>query len=347
MTQINEDLKLESYFYELPRHLIADQQLEHRHDSKLMVYKKKSNQVIHSTFKNLATFLNTQNLLVLNESKVFPCRLIGQKKTGAKAEIFILEYKSDTGFYNALIKSAKKKKIGDEYFLDESIKVKIEQINSDQTFKVSFNVDKVEEVLDQFGKIPIPPYIRKGESNACDVKNYQTIYAKNKGSVAAPTAGLHFTPEVFKALKLKNIEHALVTLHVGLGTFLPVKTPVINEHKMHFENYFIDKENLEKINSNKDIIAVGTTSLRVLESLQIENFVADTVYQTDIFLYPGKRINKVKGLLTNFHLPQSSLLMLVSCLIGRQKVLDLYGEAIKHAYRFYSYGDAMLILLEE
>ena len=347
MTQINEDLKLESYFYELPKHLIANQQLEHRHDSKLMVYKKKSNQVIHSTFKKLPTFLNTQQLLVLNESKVFPCRLIGQKKTGAKSEIFILDHKSKTGLYNALIKTAKKKKIGDEYWLDDHIKVKIEEINNDQTFKVSFNVDQVDEVLDNLGKIPIPPYIRKGESNSRDVKNYQTIYAKNKGSVAAPTAGLHFTPEIFKDLKHQNIEHAFVTLHVGLGTFLPVKTAVINEHKMHFENYFIDQENLDKIKSNKDIIAVGTTSLRVLESLPIDNFVTNTVYQTDIFLYPGKKINKVKGLITNFHLPQSSLLMLVSCLIGRQKVLDLYSEAIKHAYRFYSYGDAMLILLEE
>jgi len=347
MTQINEDLKLESYFYELPSQLIASHQLEPRHTSRLMVYKKQSNQIIHSTFKNLADFLTEKNLLVLNESKVFPCRLIGYKKTGAKAEIFVLEHQSDSGLYQALVKSAKKKKIGDEYILDENVKIKIEQINSDQTFKVSFNVKNVEAVLNHLGKIPIPPYIRKGESNTSDVNNYQTIYAKNKGSVAAPTAGLHFTPEVFKDLKLKNIEHALVTLHVGLGTFLPVKTNPINEHKMHFENYFIDQDNLEKIKSNKDLVAVGTTSLRVLESLQIEKVTPNTIYQTDLFLYPGKKINKVKGLLTNFHLPQSSLLMLVSCLIGRQKVLELYNEAIKHEYRFYSYGDAMLILLEE
>src|SRR3989339_798986 len=206
MTQINEDLKLESYFYELPKHLIANHQVEPRHDSKLMVYKKKSNQVIHSTFKNLAQFLNDQNLLVLNESKVFPCRLIAQKNSGGKAEIFLLDFKSDTGVYNALIKSSHKKKIGDEYHISPDLKVTIKQINDDHTFKIVFNCQNVEAVLEEWGKTPIPPYIRKGESCASDVSNYQTIYAKNKGSVAAPTAGLHFTPAVFNDLKTFKID---------------------------------------------------------------------------------------------------------------------------------------------
>lgn len=344
---MKQDLKLDSYNYELPEKLIADRQLRNRHDSKLFIYKKKSDQIVHDTFKNIGNYLSQDNLLVLNQSKVFPCRLVGRKPTGGKCEIFILDLNKTDGRYPALIKTSKKKKIGDEFLLDKGLICKIEAINEDQSFWVSFNTENIIPFLDEVGKIPIPPYIRNGESDDTDKENYQTIYAKHVGSVAAPTAGLHFTDNVFKSLDNKGIDRAFVTLHVGLGTFLPVKTENILEHKMHTERYYVDKENLDKINNADGIIAVGTTSLRVLESSYGKNIGPETIYETDIFLYPGVKVRSIKGLVTNFHLPGSTLLMLVSSLIGREKALSLYKEAIEHEYRFFSYGDSMLILLEE
>ncbi|MBL6990138.1 MAG: tRNA preQ1(34) S-adenosylmethionine ribosyltransferase-isomerase QueA [Bacteriovoracaceae bacterium] len=348
----DQDLKLTSYDYELPKELIADRPVSSkRHNSKLLVYYAKEDRMVHTTFLKLTEFLTKQNLLVLNQSKVYPCRLLGKKTTGGKCELFLLSLDDRDGVYNALVKTTRKKQIGDQFLFNNELMATLECVEENGSFGVSFNVsaDQLKIYLDQFGKIPIPPYIRGGESDDLDRRDYQTIYAKDVGSVAAPTAGLHFSSELFVNLEQKGIEKAYVTLHVGQGTFAPVKNENILNHKMHSESFFITFDNLLKIKSKKDIIAVGTTSLRVLESaLAIDstyNLTPNQLYNTDIFLHPGKDIGSIKGLLTNFHLPKSTLLMLVSTLIGRKKTLQLYQKAIENKYRFFSYGDAMLILL--
>ena len=370
---MNEELKLENYNYDLPDQMIAKRPWAPRHNAKLLVYKVKSDEIIHDRVLNLANYLKKDQLLVHNNSKVFPCRLLGKKLSGGKCEIFLLSPMPQNGLFEVLIKTARKKKIGDEYYFDYPIRTedidglfidqfissfklrclmcKIVDIISSTKFLVRFNILDISDVLKSFAKIPIPPYIRNGNSDEQDKNDYQTTYAKDEGSVAAPTAGLHFTSEVEKILFEKGIDRAFVTLHVGLGTFLPVKSEIITDHKMHEEKFYIDSENLKKIEESNDIIAVGTTTLRVLESSinNIENFDLrpSKVYGTDIFLYPGKQVKSIKGLMTNFHLPKSSLLMLVACLVGRKKVLALYEQAIKNDYRFFSYGDSMLVLLEE
>lgn len=329
------DSLLSSYHYDLPDELIAQ-----RPDvSRLLVYDVKKNLITHDYFSNLKKYLPPDVLLVFNRSKVFPSRLIGSKKSGGKAELFLLSLVSEDGIYPALIKTRSRKKLEDQFFFPNDLVATIKEIKSDGTFLVSFNQNNIGDYVHEFAKIPIPPYIRKGESDDLDTKNYQTIYAKEEGSVAAPTAGLHFTDEL-----LKDIDHAFVTLHVGLGTFKPIVTANLDDHQMHTENYFFDQENLAKIKSHKNIFAVGTTSLRVLESSYNNEVIPNKNYQTNIFLRPGSPINSINGLITNFHLPESSLLVLVSTLIGREKTLEIYREAIKERYRFFSYGDAMLIL---
>lgn len=346
----DSDLKLQNYDFDLPKELIADRPVEGRHHSKLLVYKSKSDEIIHDTFFNLAKYLPESSLLVVNQSKVFPCRLIGAKSSGGKCEIFILDIEANQdGLREVLIKTTSKKRLFQTFHFDDDLIATLEVID-DGRFFVKFNRDDLHDYLNEFGKIPIPPYIRNGESDDRDTSDYQTVFAKDSGSVAAPTAGLHFTEEIFNSLREKSIDRAEVTLHVGLGTFLPVKTDDLKDHKMHTEKYFVTKENLQKIESNKDIIAVGTTSLRVLESGHNGsgfNIDSDKIYKTDIFLHPGVEVNSIRGLVTNFHLPKSTLLMLVSSLIGREKTLELYKEAIANKYRFFSYGDAMLILRDE
>jgi len=340
MTKSDLDFNLSSYNYDLPPEQVAQKPLEIRHNSKLLVYNQKTDKIIHTNFHQIHQYLPENSTLVLNKSKVFPCRLLGNKTSGGKAEIFLLTSSPDqNNLYESLIRTTGKKHIGDEYIFKD-LKAKIERINENGTFDLSFNKDPD---LEKIGHIPIPPYIRDGISNNNDVIDYQTIYAKDKGSVAAPTAGFHFTEEVFSNLDKKNIQKAFVTLHVGLGTFKTVKEEDIRNHKMHSEKYFIGKDSLKKIKEG-NIFAVGTTSLRVLESMD-DNTDADKVYETDIFLHPGKNISSIKGMITNFHLPKSSLLMLVSTLLGREKTLEIYKEAALKDYRFYSYGDAMLVLL--
>ena len=334
MTQ-NKDLLLSSYHYELPLELIAQRPAK----SRLLVYRVKTDEIIHEEFTSLEKYLPKDALLVFNQSKVFPSRLIGQKKSGGKAELFLLSLEPKNNLYPALIKTRSKKKLEDQFNFPNDLIATIKEINSDGTFLVQFNQKNIPEYLNEYAKIPIPPYIRKGESDELDKKNYQTVYAKEEGSVAAPTAGLHFSEE-----QLKKIDHAFVTLHIGLGTFKPITTANILDHQMHTENYFINRENLQKIKKHKNIFAVGTTSLRVLESSFNQELIPDKVYQTDIFLHPGKEIHSIKGLITNFHLPESSLLMLVSSLLGREKTLEIYKVAVKERYRFFSYGDAMLII---
>lgn len=347
--ETNPDLVLANYQYELPAERIADRPASPRHASRLLVYDQSEDRVVDSTFIKLAQFVPENSLLVLNQSRVYPCRLLGKKNTGGKCEVFILCLEAVNQTYRSLIRTGGKKHVGDEYHLAGGLVATLYAINDDGTFQLRFNVEDLPAALEQHAHVPIPPYIREGVSDPQDRQDYQTIFAKQSGSVAAPTAGLHFTEEVFSALKKRNIDIAYVTLHVGPGTFAPVKSEVITGHKMHTERYFVDQKNLKLLNSARKIIAVGTTTLRVLESAfdgQKFNLVPEQIYETDIFLYPGKPIRSIDGLITNFHLPGSSLLMLVAALVGREKVLELYREAIEKGYRFFSYGDAMLIKRE-
>lgn len=344
----NIDLLTESYDYELPEEYIASRPSPGRDSSKLLVYKQSEDQIIHTSFKELHQYLDPENLLVLNDSKVFPCRLFGQKPSGGKVELFLLSLLEKQGLYHCMIRTSGKKNIGDKFEFGD-LKAEIVTRGSEGDFWVRFNLTAASllNFLEEQGQIPIPPYIRKGIADEQDLEDYQTVYAKETGSVAAPTAGLHFTPEVFKNLEDKGVDKAFVTLHVGAGTFKPVNAENIQDHKMHEEFFHVTQENLKKLNSKKNIIAVGTTSLRVLEStFNGEEFLGtpDGLSSTDIFLYPGVEVKSIKGLITNFHLPKSTLLMLVSALLGREKTLSLYEEAKKQNYRFFSYGDGMLIL---
>lgn len=342
-TSIPKDFLLSSYDFDLPKDKIALRPIQGRHHSKLLVYKVKTQEIIHTSFLNLTKYLPDQSLLVLNKSKVLPCRLLGKKKSGGSAEIFIVSLEPTEGLYKTLIRTTRKKEIGDEFIFEDNVHAKIEKRADDQ-FLVRFNISNLPDYLEKKGQIPIPPYIRKGKSDEQDKSDYQTVYAKDLGSLAAPTAGLHFTEEMFSKLKKESFDHTFVTLHVGLGTFSPIKVPDIREHKMHPETFLISNDSLLKIRQAKKIVAVGTTSLRVLESIYGKEINPDTPYSTDIFLYPGKEINSIDALLTNFHLPESSLFILISTLMGREEALRVYAEAISLDYRFFSYGDAMLIL---
>lgn len=346
-----EDLFLHSYHYDLPPELIAQRPVDAtlRHQSRLMVYDVKTDTVTHDHFFNLPKYLPAESLIVFNQSKVFPSRLLGNKASGGKAELFFLSHeKNAEGFYPCLLKTRSKKSIGDEFVFADNLKVKVGSLNNDGTFGVQIDLPSHYEnllaYLEKNALIPIPPYIRKGESDEEDKKNYQTVYSKETGSVAAPTAGLHFTNELLSKLKDHKIDQAFVTLHVGLGTFKPVTVDHLKDHVMHSEEYFVDDANLNKIRNAKNVFAVGTTSLRVLESSYGKDIKAGEHYKTQIFLHPGVNVQSVSGLITNFHLPESTLLMLVSALVGRKKTLELYELAVKEKYRFFSYGDAMLIL---
>jgi S-adenosylmethionine:tRNA ribosyltransferase-isomerase len=344
------DLLLENYNFELPEELIAARPIPGRHHSKLLVYHQKEDRIEHRSFYELPDILPTQSHLVLNQSKVFPARLLGNKESGGAAELFFLSLIAQEGEYSVLIRTSGKKNLGLKLIFG-LLEVNLTKIASDGTFLVKINLthDQLIDFLSEHGQIPIPPYIREGKADAQDEVDYQTVYAKHLGSVAAPTAGLHFTPELFIKLKEQGIEKSFVTLHVGAGTFKPVTCDKITEHQMHLEHFMIEPTELAQINQHQgNLIAVGTTSLRVLESCVSPEDgkirCAEGLQGTDIFLYPGKQIHSIAGLITNFHLPKSSLIMLVSSLIGRQKTLDIYKEAIKQNYRFFSYGDGMLIL---
>ena len=344
------DRLLASYDFELPAELIASRPVNGRQNSKLLVFHAKSNRIEHKHYFDLPEIISKDHLLVLNKSKVFPCRLIGQKATGGKCEVFVLSLVDQDGVYPALVKTRGKKSVGDVFeFAD--LKVEIVGFGIDGSFLIRFNQSS-EDLLNTFetiGDIPIPPYIRGGVADDKDLEDYQTVYAKDTGSVAAPTAGLHFTEELFSNLEKKGINKSFVTLHVGAGTFKPVVTESILEHKMHAEYFHIDTSELNQMRKyQKKIIAVGTTSLRVVETLSDDKGYIQTpnseLDSTDIFLYPGKEVHSIAGLITNFHLPKSTLLMLVSTLIGREKALELYKVAIENKYRFFSYGDGMIIL---
>ena len=346
-------MNLSDFYYDLPKELIAQDPIEKRDNSKLLIIDKKTNELIHKHFFDIVDYLNEEDVLVINDTKVIPARLIGEiNNKNTVCEIFLIKRINEIT-WECLVRPGKKLKIGTVVnFLNNKLTAKITNIYEDGNREVQFTYEGIfEEILDELGETPLPPYI----THRLEDKNrYQTVYAKNPGSVAAPTAGLHFTNELLDRIRKKNVMIANVTLHVSLGTFRPVKCENILEHKMHSELAMIDKKNAEIINNakknNKKIFCVGTTSCRTVESFSYyDNIkkcfqVNDGIKETNIFIYPGYKFKILDALITNFHLPESTLIMLVSALAGREKILNAYKEAIKNNYRFFSFGDACLII---
>ncbi len=339
-------MKKQDFYFALPQELIAQEPLKDRASSRLLVLNKQG-EIEHKTFWNILDYLKKGDCLVLNDTKVLPARLIGQKKdTGAKIEVLLLTRK-EKNQWETLVKPGKKARIGDKIiFGNGKLKAEVLEIIEGGNRIIQFDYDGIfEEILDELGQMPLPPYITHDLE---DKNRYQTVYAKQEGSAAAPTAGLHFTPELLKEIQKKGVSIAHITLHVGLGTFRPVKTENIVEHEMHSEYYIVEQEQADKINQAKKkggrIIAVGTTSTRTLESIADKNgFVKAASGWTNIFIYPGYHFKIIDCLITNFHLPESTLIMLVSALAGKENVLHAYEVAVKERYRFFSFGDAMLV----
>ena len=340
-------MKTQDFYYDLPEELIAQDPLEDRSSSRLLVLDKKSGAVYHHVFKEIIDYLHEGDCLVINDTKVIPARLIGSKVgTNAKIEILLLKRKSDNT-WETLVKPGKKAKVGAKISFGDGLLIgEVVDIVEEGNRLIRFTYDGIfEEILDQLGQMPLPPYI----THQLEDKNrYQTVYAKHNGSAAAPTAGLHFTPELLEAIKKKGVDIASVTLHVGLGTFRPVKVDEITEHHMHSEFFQITEEAAQKINHAKEnggrVICVGTTSCRTIESAADEDgHLKACSGWTEIFIYPGYKFKVLDCLITNFHLPESTLVMLVSALAGREHVLAAYEEAVKERYRFFSFGDAMFI----
>lgn len=332
------------FYYDLPQELIAQTPVYPRDSSRLLVYDRAQDSTTHTIFKNLGDFLKAGDVLVVNNTKVIPARLLGAKATGAHAEVLLLKRLNLTD-WEVLLRPAKRLKPGTEIIFSPKLKCQVLTMG-EGVWTVRFEYQGVfEEILDELGQMPLPPYIKQ---RLADNSRYNTVYAKIEGSAAAPTAGLHFTPELIQSLKDKGIIFAEVLLNVGLGTFLPVKTDKIEDHHMHSEYYEVSQQTADIINlakaQNRRVIAVGTTSVRVLESCSDDNgHIKSGGGNTDIFIYPGYKFKAVDALITNFHLPESTLIMLVSAFASREKVLDLYHQAIKLKYRFFSFGDAMFI----
>lgn len=340
-------MRKEDFYFDLPEELIAQDPLEDRSSSRLLVLDKETGKTEHHVFKEIVNYLEEGDCLVINDTKVLPARLIGAKVgTDAKIEVLLLKRK-ENDVWETLVKPGKKAKPGTKISFGDGILVgEVLDIVEEGNRLIQFQYDGIfEEVLDQLGEMPLPPYITH---HLEDKNRYQTVYAKHTGSAAAPTAGLHFTPELLKQIEEKGVDIASVTLHVGLGTFRPVKVDNILEHHMHSEFYQIDEEAAEKINRAKDnghrVICVGTTSCRTIESAAENGRLRATSGWTEIFIYPGYEFKILDCLITNFHLPESTLIMLVSALAGREHVLNAYKEAVEERYRFFSFGDAMLIL---
>ena len=340
-------MKRQDFYFDLPEELIAQDPLEDRSSSRLLVLDKETGETSHHIFKEIVDYLNPGDCLVINDTKVIPARLIGAREgTGAKIEVLLLKRK-ENNVWETLVKPGKKARPGTRIVFGEGLLVgEVIDVVEEGNRLIKFEYEGIfEEILDQLGQMPLPPYI----THQLEDKNrYQTVYAKHTGSAAAPTAGLHFTPELLKQIEEKGIDIARVTLHVGLGTFRPVKVDDILEHHMHSEFYHIDAEAAEKINRAKDnggrVICVGTTSCRTVESAADESGrLRECSGWTEIFIYPGYKFKILDALITNFHLPESTLIMLVSALAGREHVLNAYQEAIQKRYRFFSFGDAMFI----
>ena len=345
---MSDNILLKSDFnYELPEELIAQDPLTDRSSSRLMVLNKDNGSISHHVFKDIINYLHEGDCLVLNDTKVIPARIYATKVgSGASVEFLLLKRLSDTN-WECLCKPGKKAKPGDEFIFGEGLlKGKIVNILEEGNREIEFEYDGIfEEILDKIGQMPLPPYITH---KLQDKNRYQTVYAKFDGSAAAPTAGLHFTKELLAEIEKKGIKIAYVTLHVGLGTFRPVKEDNILDHHMHSEYYVISEKSADIINETKRnggrVICVGTTSCRTVESAADENgFIKACSGNTEIFIYPGYKFKILDCLITNFHLPESTLIMLVSALAGRENVLNAYNEAVKERYRFFSFGDAMFI----
>lgn len=339
-------MKLTDFDYYLPEELIAQTPIEKRDESRLMLLDKDTGEIKHTVFKDIINYLQPGDCLVRNNTKVIPARLYGRKETGANVE-FVLLKNIQGDIWEAMVRPGNKLHSGAKVIFGEGIlKAEILETLNDGTRKVKFEYTGIfNEILDKIGLMPLPPYIHE---RLKDKDRYQTVYAKYNGSAAAPTAGLHFTDELLKEIEAKGVRIANVTLHVGIGTFRPVKEENIEEHHMHTEHYYIKQEDVEKINTAKKeghrVIAVGTTSCRTLETIANENgYVNECEGDTGIYIYPGYKFKCIDGLITNFHLPESTLLMLVSALAGRENILNAYNEAVKEKYRFFSFGDAMFI----
>ena len=341
-------MQVSDFNYELPEELIAQTPIKKRDESRLMVLDRSKRTIEHKIFKDIIDYLKPGDVLVRNNTKVIPARIYGKKETGANVE-FLLLNNIEGDIWESIVRPGNKLHVGTKViFGDGILKAEVLDIMPGGTRKVKFEYDGIfNEILDQIGLMPLPPYIHE-ELKERD--RYQTVYAKYNGSAAAPTAGLHFTDELLEKLEQKGVIIANVTLHVGIGTFRPVKEENIEEHDMHSEHFYIKQEDVDKINKAKEegrrVIAVGTTSCRVLESVADEKTgkVRKIEDDTEIFIYPGYKFKCIDGLITNFHLPQSTLLMLVSALADKEFILQAYNEAVKERYRFFSFGDAMLIL---
>ena len=341
-------MKVTEFDYELPEELIAQTPIKKRDESRLMVLNRKEQTIEHKIFKDIIDYLKPGDVLVRNNTKVIPARLYGRKETGAKVE-FLLLNNIEGDIWESIVRPGNKLHVGAKViFGDGILEAKILEVMPGGTRKVEFKYDGIfNEILDKIGLMPLPPYIHESLK---EKDRYQTVYAKYDGSAAAPTAGLHFTPELLEKIQDKGVEIANVTLHVGIGTFRPVKEDTVEAHKMHSEHFYIKQEDVDKINKAKQegrrVIAVGTTSCRVLESIADENtgMVKPIEDDTEIFIYPGYKFKCIDGLITNFHLPQSTLLMLVSALAGKEFIMKAYKEAVKERYRFFSFGDAMFIM---
>lgn len=345
-----ESMNLHDFYYDLPQELIAQDPLSDRSSSRLMVLDKKTGEIQHKIFKDVIDYLNPGDCLVINDTKVIPARLIGEKVgTGAAIEVLLLTRKQDLkDTWEVLVKPGKKAKIGTQIsFGGGKLIGEIVDIVEEGNRMIQFTYDGIfEEILDELGQMPLPPYI----THRLEDKNrYQTVYAKHEGSAAAPTAGLHFTKELLEQVKAKGVNIAHVTLHVGLGTFRPVKVDDVEQHHMHSEFYIVEEDQAKLINDTKKnggrVIAVGTTSCRTLESATGEDGILKAGSGwTEIFIYPGYKFKMIDGLITNFHLPESTLVMLVSALAGKENIMHAYEVAVQERYRFFSFGDAMLIL---
>lgn len=349
-------MRIDEFDYELPERLIAQKPADRRENSRLMVLNRNDGTIQHRHFYDILEYLNPGDCLVMNNSKVLPARLLGVKEqTGVKVE-FLLSKRQEGDLWETMVRPGRRLHPGDVVIFSENPRLSAQILSYGQggTRIVRFDYERDKEnparfmeLLEQFGRIPLPPYIER-ESDEEDRERYQTVYCKEEGSVAAPTAGLHFTREILNQAKDKGVKLAYVTLHVGIGTFRPVKCQQVEDHKMHFEEYFIEEETAQIINQTKAsggrIISVGTTSTRTLESAATsEGILLPGHGNTGIFIYPGYQFKLIDCLITNFHLPKSTLMMLVSALYEREKILEAYREAVQLEYRFFSYGDAMFI----
>ena len=339
-------MNVSEFNYDLPEELIAQHPMEKRDESRLMILDKTAKTIEHKVFKDILDELKPGDCLVRNNTKVIPAILYGKKETGANVE-FLLLNRIEGDIWETIVRPGNKLHVGTKVIFGEGLlQAEILDTMPGGTRKVKFQYEGIfNEILDQIGLMPLPPYIHETLKKK---ERYQTVYATYEGSAAAPTAGLHFTEELLEKIKQKGVEIANVTLHVGIGTFRPVKEETVEEHEMHTEHFYIKKEDADKINKTKQnggrIIAVGTTSCRVLESVADENgMVKETEGDTNIFIYPGYHFKCLDALITNFHLPQSTLLMLVSALAGREYMMSAYKEAVEQKYRFFSFGDAMFI----